>query len=729
MRARSLALLFLINTACGGGIELAHWELSASGLAPQPVELPAHVQARLPDRRGPFRLKTTVALEESLRGRPLALSIVMFHAQATLTANGRPVARSDGDNRNFYRGVDYPLWVVPAELTNAKQLELVLDVENSWVQSTWLDTVPRLSIDPSGDLGHRFIRRFNRMTAYGAVSITLVLALVYVFLYFGDRWRGAHLWLALEGAASALYPAMYLELLDGLGHWDAPVVAIALALSITASVHFTSAQFELGARSRLWDGLLFGCVIVGLIWNGPFEATDTVSVVAVCTVVANVGYQLYVNTRLWRRGGDARVNAMMLMLSWAAMGALGCADLYAWAAGGEIFGGLRPACLGIICIAVLQALVLSREHTIALMRARSLNAELAARIEMLEKKNREVEVLNEELRRQIGARAEDLSSMFARVNAGGPTPRSLDIGEIVEGRYLVKRAIGEGGMSRVYEVTRVADGKPFALKLLAKAASGTDFARFAREAQLIAKFTHPNVVSVVDIDVSKTGQLFIVMELVPGRSLRHFSAHFPNREWCYTLFEQIASGLAAVHEQGIVHRDLKPGNILVMTTANPNRPLVKIADFGVSAGPGTAEEDTLVDPPGELTETGLFVGTPRYMAPELARMGSRVARAPADIFSLGVIAYELLGMVVAFSAQDGLARMRGAPYQRPAPLVSMPRDLDPMIATLIDRCLLADPEKRPTAHELAIAFACAREDLLAPDPSAGSGTEDAQRFQ
>ena len=135
-------------------------------------------------------------------------------------------------------------------------------------------------------------------------------------------------------------------------------------------------------------------------------------------------------------------------------------------------------------------------------------------------------------------------------------------------------------MGVVYEVTRVSDGRRLALKVLTTEATGISLARLAREAEVAGKITHPNLVAIVDVDVSSAGELYIVMELVKGQSLSEARKYYGNVQWALGVLGQIASGLAALEASGIVHRDLKPANVLL--TGNDNTPIAKICDFGIA---------------------------------------------------------------------------------------------------------------------------------------------------
>jgi serine/threonine-protein kinase len=270
-------------------------------------------------------------------------------------------------------------------------------------------------------------------------------------------------------------------------------------------------------------------------------------------------------------------------------------------------------------------------------------------------------------------------------------------------------------MGSVHEVERITDGKHFALKVLTSATSGVALARLAREAQVAAEVAHENLVSIVDVDVSESGALYLIMELIDGASLAEHHERFGHQAWALDILRQIARGLSALHARGIVHRDLKPANVLLTREGK-----AKIADFGIArigdsasghamALEGTVSSDhraaTLPDPAllptasQGLTGTGVWMGTPLYMAPELARGASKAGPA-SDLWSLGVIAHELVTGKFPFATPPVLERLAGRRIPRPS-FDSLPQE----IAPVLERCCDEDPSARPTATEVAEALA------------------------
>ncbi len=506
-------------------------------------------------------------------------------------------------------------------------------------------------------------------------------------------------------------------------------------------MHFTHLHFGLPRPHIAWALAPIAAFATALLFGGPFWSTRVLTPLTVVSVAVTVAYQIYLPLRLWRRS-KRRVQSVVLLLGWGAVGVIGAVDFIAWLGLGELYGGARTACFGIALVAIFQSLVQAGDHITSLLQADQLNAELAGQVDALRSKNREVEVLNVELRRQIGARSEHLAVALARLTtAGTATVRALNVGEVVDERYRVAATIGRGAMGVVYQVERVSDKRCLALKLLANADT-SHMARFAREAQIVSRLDHPSIVSIVDVAVAGSGFLYLVMEHVEGRSLDEHRARYGDLRWALAVLQQVAEGLSAIHEHGIVHRDLKPGNLLLASSDTASVPRVKIADFGISrleapqaigVTGGTRIALSLVrstrpPPPAgrtitheakddsdcNLTETGMLLGTPKYMAPELV---GRAQLAQPPFFSFGVIAYELLTCALPFREPAAILAMNSEPIPAPAPLVSQaPAEL----TSLLERCLTEDPAKRPTAKMLAEALSRARVDQgHAPLPAGG----------
>jgi serine/threonine protein kinase/tetratricopeptide (TPR) repeat protein len=227
---------------------------------------------------------------------------------------------------------------------------------------------------------------------------------------------------------------------------------------------------------------------------------------------------------------------------------------------------------------------------------------------------------------------------FQATNATADYCRMADAGLVIAGRYTLQERIGEGGMGEVWVAKQTDPVKrKVALKLIkAGMDSRAVLQRFDQERQALALMDHPNIARVLDGGLTPTGQPFFVMELVNGLPLTRFcdEARLTPRDRL-KLFAPICQAVQHAHQKGIVHRDLKPANILV--TLVDGNPEPKVIDFGVAkAIAGKLTDESL------STQLGSVVGTLEYMAPEQAGFSGEDIDTRADIYSLGVILYELL---------------------------------------------------------------------------------------
>jgi serine/threonine-protein kinase len=271
-------------------------------------------------------------------------------------------------------------------------------------------------------------------------------------------------------------------------------------------------------------------------------------------------------------------------------------------------------------------------------------------------------------------------------------------------QYLVDREIGRGGMAVVYRATDLRLHRPVAIKVLPpELAFNRDVReRFLREAQTAAQLSHPGIVPIYMVDEAE-GLVYFVMALVEGESLAERLARdtrLPVEESRQILIG-VADALAYAGAHGVVHRDVKPDNI--MLDRRTGRPLV--TDFGIARA---AAGDT------RLTVTGIAIGTPAYMSPEQA-LGERELDARSDVYSLGVIGYQMLAGETPFKASNTPAMLVKHVSETPRPLLSLRPDAPPSLAYAISRALAKKPEERwPDAGAFRDALATTAADDTPP---------------
>src|ERR671915_725732 len=278
--------------------------------------------------------------------------------------------------------------------------------------------------------------------------------------------------------------------------------------------------------------------------------------------------------------------------------------------------------------------------------------------------------------------------------------------QLVDNRYRIVKPLGSGGMADVYLAHDNILDRDVALKVMsARYASDDEFIeRFKREAQSAAALSHPNIVSIFDRGESEDGTYYIAMEYLPGGTLKDrimSKGALPPRTAAAVAL-QIAEALQAAHKKGIIHRDIKPRNILITDSGD-----VKVTDFGIARA---AEATTISD-------VGDILGSAKYMSPEQAA-GERVGAA-SDLYSLGVVLYEMLTGRVPFEVEtpaDLPVKHAGGPPPHP-------REVNPEVPegtdALVMRLLATDPEDRyGSAGQLAKDLRRVR-DGLSPVVSSG----------
>ena len=283
------------------------------------------------------------------------------------------------------------------------------------------------------------------------------------------------------------------------------------------------------------------------------------------------------------------------------------------------------------------------------------------------------------------------------------------VGVVLHGKYRLDSYLSSGGMGAVFKATHVMLGKPVAVKLIkADLVTSPDMVRrFQREARAATTLNHPNIVAVYDLGQTDDGTLYIAMELVDGTSLKDVireTGRIDAPRIVYIL-RQIASALSLAHRHHIIHRDLKPQNVMLTRDAD-GREIAKLLDFGIAK--------TFDEKATQLTQTGFALGTPQYMSPEQA-MGKEVD-ARSDLYSLGVMLYEMLIGEVPFSDPSAPAILvkhmteTPAPPSRRRPDLQVPAHLE----TIVMKCLEKEPARR---YQSADEFIVALESGAGMDPT------------
>ena len=273
------------------------------------------------------------------------------------------------------------------------------------------------------------------------------------------------------------------------------------------------------------------------------------------------------------------------------------------------------------------------------------------------------------------------------------------LGRVFEGKYRLDSRLGGGGMGTVYRATHLLIDRPVALKVLSQRFVGDQTAqqRFRREARAAGRMQHPNAVTVTDFGATEDGYLYIVMELLEGRTLRDLLAHEGplDAARAVSIMLQACAAVGAAHEGGLIHRDLKPANIFI--EQRPNLPaIVKVLDFGVAKFAVEEHDDDYKT----LTQVGAIIGTPRYMSPEQCS-GAAPLTPASDVYSLGIILYEMLTGTVPFTADTPLAVALKQVSEAPAPMKDAGVVVPEKVEQLVLHALAKNPSQRPNdANEL-----------------------------
>ena len=246
------------------------------------------------------------------------------------------------------------------------------------------------------------------------------------------------------------------------------------------------------------------------------------------------------------------------------------------------------------------------------------------------------------------------------------------IGTVVLGRYRIEDELGRGAMGAVYRGTHLRLEREVAIKVMHVHLHEPQLLdRFRREAKVAGKLQHPNLIGVLDAGETRDGRPVMILELAAGRTLTTVLEVSPAPRRVIRLVKQILLGLGYAHEAGLIHRDLKPDNIMV-EIGRDGTEIPRIVDFGIAL---LRDRDGGVEG-GRLTETGQVLGTPLYMAPELAQAEAFDHR--VDLFALGVIVYQMLAGQLPFTGnaiEIALANIG----RDPPPIATFNADVDPLL--------------------------------------------------
>ncbi len=272
-------------------------------------------------------------------------------------------------------------------------------------------------------------------------------------------------------------------------------------------------------------------------------------------------------------------------------------------------------------------------------------------------------------------------------------------GTILDDKYLIEQRLGSGGMCDVYRARHIAMDKEIAIKILKPelAADSKIAQRFEQEARAASRVRHPHAIDVTDYGIGAHNTPYLVMQLVDGQTVRELIAEFGplTIERVTNILRQASGALEAAHSVGVIHRDIKPDNIIIAQVDGED--WIEVVDFGVAK----IQED--VNRRAALTGENFIIGTPRYMSPEQCE--EKPVDARSDIYSLGVVAYEMLTGDAPFDGNSSTRLLMAHVAEPPPPLRHKRPDISPEIEAVVMRALEKNPDLRQqSAAEFAREF-------------------------
>ncbi|MBL8195252.1 MAG: serine/threonine protein kinase [Blastocatellia bacterium] len=281
------------------------------------------------------------------------------------------------------------------------------------------------------------------------------------------------------------------------------------------------------------------------------------------------------------------------------------------------------------------------------------------------------------------------------------------IGKVLDSKYKIESFIGEGGMGNVYQAKHLHIGFPVAIKILHKKllTDPTAVERFRREARSARAVNHPNAIQIMDFGITSDNILYIVMELIIGISLQKVleKETILNAARVIKLMRQICLALDVAHRKSIVHRDLKPDNILIINAGTFSE-TVKVIDFSIAKIKQTGDDPN-------ITRDNIAVGTPQYLSPEQAQ-GLKELDHRADIYSLGIILYQMLTGTVPFNSKTTAMTLLQHIQAKP----KAPREINPNIPIALEKVILKAIAKTPSSRQQTVLELLEELELSIPTP-------------
>ncbi len=297
------------------------------------------------------------------------------------------------------------------------------------------------------------------------------------------------------------------------------------------------------------------------------------------------------------------------------------------------------------------------------------------------------------------------------------------LGRTIAGKFAIESYVGGGAMGAVYKAKQLALDKIVAIKVMHREMAKDEkfVARFKREAKAASKLDHPNSLRVIDFGEEPDGLLYLAMEFLDGKDLfAVIKEGWPlEDERVVAILIQALAALAVAHDQGIVHRDLKPENIMILASTDDEgtkRDLVKVCDFGIAKITERVAVDKKATDSARLSTKGLVVGTPEYMSPEQGRGEPLDLR--SDLYSMGVILYQLLTRRVPFDAESAIGIVLKHVTEEPA----APSSIYPAVNTKLEAiCLKALQKKREERYQSAREMRADLKTAMGEGPSIAIG--------